>query len=40
MQLTMVTAKIHRASVPQCDVTYDGSITIDENLLAQVGILP
>jgi aspartate 1-decarboxylase len=40
MQLTMMKAKIHRASVTQCDLNYQGSISIDEDWLDKVGILP
>ena len=40
MILTMVKAKIHLARVTQCDLYYDGSITIDTALLDATGILP
>ena len=40
MQLTMLKAKIHRARVTQCDVNYEGSISIDQDWLDKVGILP
>ena len=40
MQLTMMKAKIHRATVTQCDLNYQGSISIDEDWLDKVGILP
>lgn len=40
MQLTMMKAKIHRATVTQCDLNYEGSISIDTDLLAASGILP
>ena len=40
MQLTMLKAKIHRASVTQCDMNYEGSISIDQDWLDEVGILP
>lgn len=40
MQLTMLKAKIHRARVTQCDVNYEGSISIDQDWLDEVGILP
>ncbi|MBK3496748.1 aspartate 1-decarboxylase [Viridibacillus sp. YIM B01967] len=36
----MMNAKIHRAVVTQADLNYVGSITIDENLLDAVGMLP
>ena len=40
MQLTMFKAKIHRARVTQCDMNYEGSISIDQDWLDEVGILP
>ena len=40
MQLTMLKAKIHRARVTQCDMNYEGSISIDQDWLEEVGILP
>lgn len=39
MILTMMKAKIHRARVTQCDLNYEGSITIDRELLEASGIL-
>lgn len=33
-------AKIHRATVTQCDIDYVGSITVDADLLAVAGIRP
>tara|TARA_A100001011_G_scaffold348592_1_gene386533 strand:+ start:1432 stop:1752 length:321 start_codon:yes stop_codon:yes gene_type:complete len=33
-------SKIHRARVTQCDMHYEGSITIDRDWLDEVGILP
>ena len=39
MQRTILKAKIHRASVTQCDLNYEGSITIDKKLLEEAGIL-
>lgn len=33
MQRIMLRAKIHRATVTQCDLHYEGSCGIDENLL-------
>ena len=39
MQLTMMRAKIHRATITQADLHYEGSISIDENLLEASGIL-
>lgn len=40
MLLTMLKAKIHRAKVTQTDLHYEGSITVDADLLEQSGILP
>jgi aspartate 1-decarboxylase len=40
MSLTMLKAKIHRATVTRCDLNYEGSITIDPLLLDASGILP
>ena len=40
MQLTMMKAKIHRASVTHCDMHYEGSISVDQDWLDEVGILP
>lgn len=40
MQLTMLKAKIHRATVTDADLNYHGSITIDPVLLEASGILP
>ena len=39
MLRTVLKAKIHRATVTQCDLNYEGSITIDKELLKQSGIL-
>ncbi len=36
----MMRAKIHRATVTQCDLHYVGSITIDADLLAVSGLRP
>ena len=40
MLLTMMKAKLHRATVTQADLEYEGSIAIDRDLLDQSGILP
>ncbi|MDP3173903.1 aspartate 1-decarboxylase [Phenylobacterium sp.] len=40
MMLTMMKAKLHRATVTQADLHYEGSITIDSDLLEASGILP
>jgi aspartate 1-decarboxylase len=36
----MLGGKIHRATVTQADLDYEGSITIDADLLEAAGILP
>lgn len=40
MQLTMMKSKIHRATVTDADLEYEGSITIDKNLLELTDIIP
>jgi aspartate 1-decarboxylase len=40
MMLTMMKGKIHRATVTQADLHYEGSISIDRDLLDLAGILP
>ena len=40
MILTMMKGKIHRATVTQADLHYEGSISIDRDLLDMAGILP
>ena len=40
MELTLLKGKIHRASVTQCDLNYEGSISVDSTLLERSGILP
>ncbi|GAA5345643.1 aspartate 1-decarboxylase [Planifilum fimeticola] len=37
---TMMKAKIHRATVTEANLNYVGSVTIDEELLERVDILP
>lgn len=39
MTITMLKAKIHRATVTQAELDYVGSITVDTDLLEQAGIL-
>jgi len=39
MTLTLVKGKIHRATVTQADLTYEGSISIDIELMEAAGIL-
>ncbi len=40
MLLTMCKCKLHRATVTQARLDYEGSITIDEELLDAAGMLP
>ena len=40
MLLTMMKAKLHRGTVTQADLEYEGSIAIDKDLLEEAGILP
>ena len=40
MLLTLLKGKIHRATVTQCDLNYEGSISVDSTLLERSGILP
>ena len=40
MLLTMMKGKIHRAVVTQADLHYEGSISIDQDLLDRANILP
>ena len=40
MLLTLMKAKLHRATVTQADMDYEGSIAIDRDLLDASGILP
>jgi len=37
---TMLNSKIHRATLTATDLNYEGSITIDQNLLDKADILP
>jgi len=39
MQVTLLKCKIHLATVTSCDLDYEGSISIDEKLLAKTGLL-
>ena len=39
MLLTMLKAKLHSATVTQCDLHYEGSVSIDQGLLDASGIL-
>lgn len=40
MMLTLLKAKLHRAHVTETDLHYEGSISIDADLLEKSGILP
>ena len=40
MLLIMLKAKLHRATVTDADIDYEGSIAIDRDLLDASGILP
>lgn len=40
MLRTMMTSKIHRATVTQADLHYVGSVTVDADLLDAAGLLP
>lgn len=40
MMLTLLKAKLHRARVTQTELDYEGSISIDADLLERSGILP
>ena len=40
MFVTLLKAKLHRATVTQADMDYEGSIAIDRDLLDASGILP
>ena len=38
MQKIMLTSKLHRARVTDCNIEYEGSIEIDEELMEEVGL--
>lgn len=40
MDVTMLKAKLHRLRVTEADLYYEGSITVDRELLDTAGILP
>ena len=40
MQRFMLKSKIHRATLTGTDLDYEGSITVDQNLLEKADILP
>ncbi len=39
MLVTMLKCKLHRAVVTQCDLNYEGSISIDDTLIEAAGLL-
>jgi len=39
MLITMFKSKIHQAAITQADLNYEGSLTVDEDLLDAAGIL-
>ena len=39
MLLTVLKCKLHRAAVTECDLHYEGSISIDPKLIAAAGLL-
>lgn len=39
MMLTMLKCKLHRATVTECDLHYEGSISIDAKLIEASGLL-
>jgi len=40
MRRTLLKSKIHRATVTEADLDYEGSVTIDEDLMEAAGIWP
>lgn len=40
MDLTLLKCKLHRATVTESDLHYEGSITIDRDLMDAAGLLP
>ena len=40
MRLKLLKSKIHRATVTHADIHYEGSVTIDENLMDAADFLP
>ena len=40
MERIILKSKIHRATVTEADLNYEGSITIDRNLMDAAGMLP
>ena len=40
MLVTLLKCKLHRVTVTECDLHYEGSISIDRDLMDRAGILP
>lgn len=40
MQIKVLKSKLHLAAATRCDLHYHGSVTIDPELMAEVGIVP
>jgi aspartate 1-decarboxylase len=40
MQRVMLKSKIHRATITEANLAYEGSLTVDVNLLREADILP
>lgn len=40
MYISLCKAKIHRATVTEANLNYEGSLSVDKNLLVAAGILP
>jgi aspartate 1-decarboxylase len=40
VHLTMLKAKLHRATVTDCNLDYEGSISVDTDLLRRARIVP
>ncbi|MGC8722472.1 MAG: aspartate 1-decarboxylase [Acidobacteriota bacterium] len=40
MLVTMLKGKVHRATVTDADLEYEGSVAVDQSLLEAAGILP
>lgn len=40
MQICILKSKIHRATVTQSNINYEGSITIDSFFMKRIGLLP
>ena len=40
MNRQMLRSKIHRISVTECDVEYEGSLTLDPDLMHEAGMVP